>query len=682
MLDQLTITQLYSVLAVLVCGGLLSLGAIAFRARRFANAVSHGAGLVAGVLGAVCSAGVLLSGTVLSASNASPFPFLAYSFRIDGLSAWFMLIISIGAIAASIYGYGYVLRERAIRPEVFGFFYTVFIASLYTVVAADNGIFFLIAWEIMSLTSYFLIVHEHHEATNVRAGLIYLLMTQVGTAFLTFAILLAGWHAGSLDFAAWRDLESWPSLVRHTVLAAALAGLGLKAGIVPLHVWLPEAHPAAPSHVSALLSGVMLKVAIFMIVRFFFDLLGLPAELWWGVVILALGACSALLGVLYALSEHDLKRLLAYHSVENIGIILLGVGCAAVAAGAGNDMLALAALAAALFHSLNHAVFKGLLFMGAGSVVQTTHTRNMERYGGLIRILPATTFLFLLGSLAISGLPPLNGFASEWLTFQALLAGAATSTLYLKALFVAAIGFLAITSGLAAACFVKAVGTTFLARPRANVPKTSEKREPASMVVGMGALALLTVLLGIYASRVIETIMRGVAGFFGDESSIVFVREGHAIMTERVSMIPFSELFLVLVLFVSVAYLAVHAIASRKETIGRVWACGAPMERSAFAGGEERAEITSTAFARTLMVVFRRMVPTVERSERTVSEHGVLRESLEVHAVDVWRTYLYAPIERVAAFCARMVRFLQSGNVNLYLLYMLGTLSALFLFAL
>ncbi len=681
MFDSITIAQFHLMLAVLAGGALLSFIAGAFHMRRFANGVSHGAGVLAGAIGTAYAIGALVSGTVVSASYASPFPFLTYSFRIDGLAAWFMLVISIGVFAASLYGYGYVKRERGIRSGVFGFFYTVFIASLYTVVVANNGVFFLIAWEIMSLASYFLIVHEDREGSNVRAGLLYLLMTQAGTAFLMFAILLAGWHAGSFDFDVIRGFEAWSPLVHHAILASALVGLGIKAGIVPLHVWLPEAHPAAPSHVSALLSGVMLKMAIFMMVRFFFDFLGLPTEIWWGVVILVLGASSALLGVLYALSEHDLKRLLAYHSVENIGIILLGVGCAAVAVGSGRDALAQVALTAALFHTLNHAIFKGLLFMGAGSVVQTTHTRNMERYGGLIRILPGTAFLFLVGSLAISGLPPLNGFASELLTFQALLGGVATSALYLKALFIIAIGLLALTSGLAAACFVKAVGMTFLARPRTPLSDIgTSSKESTSMLAGMGTLALLTLLFGIFASGMIGVAQNVLTALFARGDPFTVVREGVAV-AGGLSVPAFAELAILLISFVTISYMVVRtAFGRRKETIGRVWACGAPMESHAFAGESERAEITSTSFARTLMVVFRTLVPSVEQCEREPFQ-GRQRERLDVHMLDVWRVYVYTPLEQVVAFLARGVRVVQSGNVNMYLLYVFMTLCLLLLFA-
>lgn len=684
MLFEPSLSHFYSIIALLLVGGVASLVTMLFNKERSAIAIAHGAAAVASILGITFSTSVLFTHTLLWASFASPFPALRYSFHIDGLSAFFMFIISLATLAASVYGFGYVRRDASIRPGVFGFFYTLFIASLYLVCAANNGIFFLIVWECMSLASYFLIVHEHHHSENVRAGYLYLLMTSVGTAFLTLAIILLGTVGGSFDFDTLRNTAAaLPPLVKHGALALALVGLGIKAGIVPLHIWLPEAHPAAPSHVSALLSGVMLKIAIFMIIRFFFDILGLPTTIWWGVVILILGAASAILGVLYALAEHDLKRLLAYHSVENIGIILLGVGSASIFAGSGSYALATVALTAAVFHTLNHAIFKGLLFLGAGAVVQTTETRNMERYGGLIRILPTTTVLFLVGSLAISGLPPLNGFASEWLTFQALVSGATASSLYVKALFVAAIGALALTSGLAAACFVKAVGITFLARPRAPLPKVSAEHnfEPTSMVIGMSILAGLCLLLGIYADRVFGTIVGtlSVFGLYPDRAANELYVRGDVLTQSSSGAVSFPFIVVSLLVGVGITYAVVRIRTSaQKETVGPVWACGAPLEVPAFVGPTMRTEVTATGFARTLLIFFRSIVTTrVHQSEEKSPKGDYTNEHLELHLVNVWRTYGYAPISRVFLYAAQGVRKLQSGNVNTYLLYMFIALCVL-----
>ena len=305
-----------------------------------------------------------------------------------------------------------------------------------------------------------------------------------------------------------------PQSLKNVVFVFALIGFGAKAGIIPFHIWLPAAHPAAPSHVSALMSGVMIKTGIYMLARIGWDMMPGPPPLWWGLLILICGSISSLLGVLYALSEHDLKRLLAYHSIENIGIILLGLGSSLVFLSAGLKTLALLGLIAALYHTLNHATFKALLFLGAGAVIAQTHTRNIEEYGGLIRVMPQTAFFFLVGSLAISALPPFNGFFSEWMTFQSLFAGISTFSLATKVIFLLAIGALAFTGGLAAACFVKAFGVTFLARPR-SAAAGHAKESPLPLRIAMAALALSTLLLGLVSGGV----SRGFAAIAGSLSA-------------------------------------------------------------------------------------------------------------------------------------------------------------------
>ncbi len=657
-----TLASYVAILTLLGVGAVVSLLALGVPAvRPYVRVVAHGSALLAGVVGVVVGIAQLMAGTVLSASYPSLIPLFSWSVRIDGLAAFFIVLVSLGVSAASLYGIGFTKRAHGLRHASFGVAYTVFIASLYGVAGANDGIMFLVAWELMSLASYFLIVHEGQKE-QVRAGLLYLLMTQVGTAFLTLAIVLVGSALGSYSFDAFRIAGgSIAPLVQHLALGAALIGLGMKAGVVPLHIWLPEAHPAAPAHVSALLSGVMLKLAILMLVRFFFDFFTL-GTVWWGVVLLLIGATSSLLGVLYALAEHDLKRLLAYHSVENIGIIFLGIGSAAIFTVLGSPY-ALLALAAALFHSLNHAIFKGLLFLGAGSVVQATGTHNMERYGGLIRVLPATATLFLVGSVAISGLPPLNGFASELATFQALIAGAALSSLALKALFVLALGSLALTSGLAAACFVKAVGTTFLARPRSPLP--THHVELGSMVAGMAFLAALTLLLGVVGKQVLERIGAIIKPFL--------VQPLVPPLPLAIASVPsFAVVFVALLGFGALVFLVHAALRARRVTVGPVWGCGAPMESPLFAGPLERAEITATSFSRLLLIVYKRLVPTVVSREAHADILHPL--STEAHLEDWWRTHLYGPLRSAFLRAGAYIRMLQGGNVNAYFLYILLTL--------
>ena len=405
-----------------------------------------------------------------------------------------------------------------------GFFYNIFLAGMVMVVSAHNALFFLIVWEVMSLASYFLVIFENKEENNIKAGSLYFIMTHIGTVFIILAFLLLYRATGSLDFGVINNnIGAVSPLVRNIVFILALVGFGTKAGIIPLHIWLPSAHPAAPSHVSALMSGVMIKTGIYMLIRLFVDIMP-GAPLWWGVVILLLGASSSILGVMYALTEHDIKRLLAYHSIENIGIILLGFGSFLIFWSLGMMPLAVLGLVAALFHTLNHAIFKSLLFMGTGSVINATHTRNMEEYGGLIKYMPQTAFFFLIGSMAISALPPFNGFFSEWMTFQSLFHGIVNVSVFSgRWAFVLAAGALALTGGLAAMCFVKVFGATFLARPRSEEIH-HVKESGVSLRIGMAVLAALALAVGFLAGPV-TSLLSGIVsqlGIFSTEPALQY----------------------------------------------------------------------------------------------------------------------------------------------------------------
>src|SRR5208283_284942 len=307
--------------------------------------------------------------------------------------------------------------------------------SLTIVFTAANAFLFLIAWEVMALAAYGLVTFYHEDRETRRAGLLYVIMAHVDAGCLLLGCGLLIHASGSAEFASFRPIAAQLSGGQQTAaFVLFFLGFSIKVGVIPFHIWLPAAHPVAPSNVSALLSGIVIKTGIYGIARVFFDFYG-PPPLWMGTVVLALGVASALLGVLYALMEHDLKRLLAWHSIENIGIILMGFGAALMFRALGYENLAALALIAGLYHTFNHATFKGLLFLGAGSVVEATHTRNMEKMGGLIRRMPVTALCFLVGAVAISGLPPLNGFVSEWLTYQALLAGFGTTTSLTRVMF-------------------------------------------------------------------------------------------------------------------------------------------------------------------------------------------------------------------------------------------------------
>ncbi|HTU53821.1 MAG TPA: hydrogenase 4 subunit B, partial [Acetobacteraceae bacterium] len=486
----------------------LLLGTAALVALALAGTVTRGQGAALYATAALVTG---LSALLALASLTSPpatlvlplgLPWLGWHFRLDALSAFFLFVVDLGAASASVFAIGYGRHEA--EPTRLLPFYPLFIAALQLVVLADDAFSFLFAWELMSLASWALVLVHHRDRESIRAGYVYLLMAVLsGFALLLCFGLLAG-AAGSYGFDAMRLAHPAPGLAALALLLALL-GTGAKAGLVPVHAWLPLAHPAAPSHVSALMSGVMTKVAVYAFLRIAFDLLPIPPD-WLGLVVLALGAITAVLGVLYALMQHDLKRLLAYHTVENIGIIFIGVGLAMVfRADAGEQAAAALALTAALFHVFNHSVFKSLLFFGAGSVDAATGTRDMERQGGLIHRMPRTAFFFLIGCAAISALPPLNGFASEWLTFQAILLGPGLPEWGPKIVIPVAGALLALAAALAAACFVKAFGITFLGRPRSA--EAAAAREADRFSVGaMGALAALCLLAGIFPAVVINAL--------------------------------------------------------------------------------------------------------------------------------------------------------------------------------
>ena len=376
-------------------------------------------------------------------------PWLGAHFRVDALAAFFLLVVNLGGAAASFYALGYGRHEAA--PMRVLPFYPAFLAGMNLVILADDAFTFLLCWEFMSLVSWALVMAHHREGENARAGFIYLLLAGAGTMSLLLALGLLAGPEGGYGFDTIRAGHH-STLVTVLVLSLTLLGAGSKAGLVPLHVWLPLAHPAAPSHVSALMSGVMTKVAIYGFVRIVFDLLGEPSW-WWAAAPIVLGACSAVLGLLYAMWQSDLKRLLAYSTVENVGVIFVGLGLALAFEANRMGWAAALALTAAFFHVLNHSLFKSLLFFGAGAVLTATHDRDIERQGGLIRRMPLTSFAFLTGCAAISALPPLNGFVSEWLLFQAILLSPDLQEWGLKLTIPAAGAMLALAAALSAACF-------------------------------------------------------------------------------------------------------------------------------------------------------------------------------------------------------------------------------------
>ncbi|HPS20944.1 MAG TPA: proton-conducting transporter membrane subunit [Candidatus Omnitrophota bacterium] len=606
------------------------------------------------------------------------FPFANMVIALDGLSAFFLMVVSIVAIAAAIYGPAYLKSHAGSSSAVEVMGINFFVGSMALVLVAGDALTFLLAWEGMTLASYALVVYEGKK-TNTHAGLVYIIMAHAGTALLMVVFLTLTVHAGSFSFAAIRTaVVALSGPERSVLFFLALIGLAAKAGVVPLHIWLPQAHPAAPSHVSALMSGVMLKVAIYGVLRLGMDLLvpaGEPLPPSWGWTVLVLGSISAIVGVLYALQQHDLKRLLAFHSVENVGIILMGIGMAMLLAhrGGASDALAVLGLAAALLHTLNHAAFKGLLFLSAGAVRSATHILNIEELGGLARRMPWTAWLFLLGAVAISALPPLNGFVSEWMTYQTLILGSIQLGSGSGLAVITAAAVLALTGALAAACFVKAFGVTFLGRPRSRHAAEAAEVAP-SMRAGMVVLAGVCVVIGIlpgYAIFILNAPVMSLLGGAGP-SALVTIR-GPLVLSAiggmgtgtAVSITAAVTFFGVLALAVLGVIIWPRVTKSRREP---TWTCGmTPVSRF---------DYTATAFAKPLRFIFALFY----QSKRTVSRKtGVSPYELrELHwqsdVVDLAQEHFYNRLQSVVTRVAHAIRSKSTGRIHAYIGYVLVTL--------
>jgi hydrogenase-4 component B len=598
--------------------------------------------------------------------------------RLDPLSAWFTLTLALLAMATSVYSFGYLRpMERTRNLGALGFFYNALLLGLALVFTAANAFFFLSAWEVMALSSFCLVTFEHEKAETRRAAVVYLIMSHAGSAMILAAFLLLAAFAGNTDFSSFHLLASkLPPGAQGAVFLLFFTGFGVKAGIVPLHIWLPDAHPVAPSNVSALMSGIVIKCGIYGMARVFFDFYG-PPPLWTGTVVLAVGVVTALVGVLYALQEHDLKRLLAYHSVENIGIIVMGFGAALMFRSLGHPNLAAIAIVGALYHTLNHAIFKGLLFLAAGSVVQSLRTRNMEEMGGLIRRMPGTAVFFLIGAIAISGLPPLNGFVSEWLTYQALLAGFGTTHSLTRLMFPIAGSLLALTAALAAACFVKAFGIPFLALPRSEAASTAQESAP-EMQYAMAMLAAACLVLGLAATWILPVFDPITYQAVGVSISPSLLARGIALQAgtpQSGTVSPIGIALVFIALAGTVAYLVNRRLLHARVATGPTWDCGLP-------GLTSDNEYTATAFSKPLRLIFSAFYrPRREiRPEYDVSPYYPSAIRFESAIEPTFEKHVYGPLKDWVFALSRKMRAIQAGSIHAYLAYIFVTLILLLLF--
>lgn len=650
--------------ALLITTGLAAL--FSYRSPRLSSFWGVGGAVLGCGLGLVPVAQTLLGAPAFSLYRPWSVPYGSFAIELDALSAFFLLPVLILSPLAALYGCQYLAHWHG-RKSIGAswFFYNVLVASMILVFVARNGMLFLISWEITALSSFFLVVFEHEKAAVRQAGWIYLVATHIGTAFLLVFFMLLGRHSGGLDFAGFA-VHSAP--LASLLFLLALIGFGAKAGFVPFHVWLPEAHPAAPSHVSALMSGAMIKMGIYGLVRTL-TFLGSPPA-WWGVLLIAIGLSSGILGILLALAQGDLKRLLAYSSVENIGIIALGLGLGILGLHAEAPLLATFGFAGALFHVLNHSLFKGLLFLGAGALLQQTGTRQIDHLGGLLKRMPWTGAAFLIGAVAIAGLPPLNGFAGEFLLYL----GAFYSATELSGLAVfqsmAVVAGLALIGGLAVACFTRVFGALFLGAPRTPHPAAVGEvgwvmRLPmlilagACIFVGLGAFAIVPSLAYVLPIIVGPDFALAPAFFQQASSSL-----------NNLSLVALGFLVLLALL------VALRHRLLRRRTVDEqlTWDCG-------YALPSARMQYTASSFAQPLTQFFAFFLQT----RRHVSmPAGILPAAASLHTEtpDVFQEVLYRRFFiYIRAALAKWRRF-QQGTVQLYILYIALTLLALMIWKL
>ncbi len=637
---------------ILVAGAAASL---LRRRARLADGVFATLTTVGCAAGLVPAVRVLAGGAPVGLAWRMGAPAGTWAFGIDSLSAVFLVVVLGVGLANVLYGIAYLAPERAHRPVGSAHLLTgLFLAAMALVVTAQATMPFVVAWELMALTAYLLVVFEDEQPDVRRAGLVYLAATHVGALALVAMFALWGTVAGGFTFAA----LGRASLPAHgaAVLSLALVGFGLKAGLVPLHFWLPGAHASAPSHVSGLMSGVMIKTGIYGLLRVTSLVGAVPA--WWGWTVLTLGIVSGVLGVLWALAQHDLKRLLAYHSIENVGIILLGVGAGALGVAYREPAVAVLGFAGALLHTVNHALFKSLLFLGAGAVFRATGTRAIDRLGGLARRMPGTWAAFLVGSVAIIGLPPLNGFVSEWLVYLGLLRGSlAVGPVRVAVLGVAA---LALIGGLALACFAKVGGVAFLGTPRSAAADQARERT-AGYLVPMAVLALACAAIGLLPAIAVQPVLAVAGSVAGISPDALQAIVGPVVRAAwGIGLVSGAT-----VLLLAVGWAWRRTIERRRSPAwSETWGCG-------YAGPTPRMQYTAASFAAPLLQAFGRAAGV--RTERATT-------AFHTHPVDLVLEGVVLPVWRGVWRAAEALRPVQQGRLHTYLLYIVGVVLLLLLY--
>jgi hydrogenase-4 component B len=663
----MTLQQLFLLSIILyVAGAVISLAMN--RVGKVANYVSAISTFVAASAGMGSSIIVLVRGMPFSTEFPGFVPFARFTIEVDHLSAFMILVISLLAVATAIYSFSFDAQHAGKNAGIFGFLNNSFILSMVLAVASSNAFYFLVFWEIMTLASYFLVVVKQDEEA-INSGFIYFAVAHAAATAIIISFVILFLHSGSFDFADFHNAEISPA-TKNLVFLLSFFGFGTKAGIVPFHIWLPRTYSSAPSTVSALMSA---KVAIYGLIRVGVDFLG-ASVWWWGLTVLTFGAISAVLGILYASGEKDLNRQLAYSSTENVGIILMGVGVGMIGVASGHPVLGVLGILAGLYHLLNHAVFKGLLFLGTGSVIYRIGTKNMEEMGGLAKQMPWTGFAFLTGALAISAIPPLNGFVSEWFLYQSLFMASKSNILTVKALSPLFAAMLALTGAIAAMCFVKAYGVTFVGPSRSDRVREA-KEVPMPMLAGMAILVAGCIALGLGAP-IIAPYIGNVASALLDTSP-VWVSTGTMVFPVSNSQAVLSTPLLILLLIGLLVFSLIIVWIQGGMKAGRridsaPWACGYSYS--------SRMASTANAFAQPLRVLFH----PIYLLRNALVGLGNKIASYSKQAVDyinrmelIWENNIYGLLARGTVHLGKRVQAIQVGNVRVYCMYIIITVVVL-----
>ncbi|MBK5261824.1 MAG: formate hydrogenlyase [Peptostreptococcaceae bacterium] len=646
--------------------------------QKTANIGSNVLTAAAGLLGMVGSLLYLLYyNAKLSIINIdSSWSFIVINSELDRLSAFFVLILSIVAFATAVYSIGYIGEYYGKRNTVLlNCLMSTFILSLFFVFTASNAIWFFIAWEAMSVISYFIVVFESDNEENQKAGKLYIIMTLAGTAFLIINFMLMISYTGS--FRMDMSSSSIPSGIKNLMFIFFLIGFGTKAGVVPLHIWLPKAHPAAPSNGSAFMSGVMIKTAVYGMIRFVLMYLGVE-HTWWGITVMTVGMITVFVGISYAFIEKNIKKLLAYSSIENIGIIFIALGISFIGYSKGDQTICALGLMAVLVHSFNHSLFKSGLFLGAGSIQYATHTKNMEELGGLAKKMPVSAVLFLGAALSISAVVPFNGFIGEWITYQALIKNIVIGDINVDLVTMLSIAVLAFAGALALATFVKAYGISFLGLPRTEHSEHA-KEVPKAMNAGIGLLVGLCLVIGILPMTLIgiaDKIVESIVGqsLIGDMSGKFFVAT-YPLTLGANSISPLAGVIVLaavgLIAMMILKFYGGKTIERKYET----WGCG-------YQSLNSRMQYTSGGYSKTLSIIFRFLF----RPTRKLKQKGLYKyhpEEMEyvITMEPVFEKYLYEPLSRLIRGLSTLAKLkIQTGSIHAYLIYIFVAVLILMLY--